>query len=117
MREPHGPEFQNGWQLGIPHELLGSCMIRADHHTRSRVPRGHEIVQQICRGGLYPELVKETDFRWIVLAQRRRIADIYRVPSGMFRTTQDRRLWPKIEAAATAVLDGYARRIGSVVRS
>jgi hypothetical protein len=112
MPDPHGPEFQNGWFKEIRHERLGYCLIRADHHSRSRVPRGHEIVRQLSRGRHPLELIREVDFRWTVFVQRRRIADIFRVPSGLFRTTMSGRLlWPTVEKAAASALNGHAMTI------
>ena len=79
MRE--GPEHEFGWRGrydvdGVVVEVL------ANHHRRSRVPRGHEIARQMSRGGM--RMVDEVTHEWRAVMPGHRPAVIRPTPSGNF---------------------------------
>ena len=79
MRE--GPEHGFGWRErfdvdGVVVEVL------ANHHKRSRIPRGHEIARQMARGGM--QMVDEVSHEWRAIMSGHRPVVIRPTPSGNF---------------------------------
>lgn len=78
-----GPEHIQGWRTQIEIDGVKVDVVAA-HHTRKRLPRGHEIARQYGRRGSY-SLVDETTHEWRVIASRDlRPATCRQNPSGTF---------------------------------
>ena len=84
------PEHHNGWTTEFDIEGV-AYEICAQHYTRRRVPKPHEMARQYMRG-LPVEMVAETDYEWAVFRRipLRRVCSVKQVPAGfIFMGGQD----------------------------